>query len=248
LLSDADTAEGLTPAPPAIDGRIADFRDELAAGLRQPLDTPADLGAAEACFRRLLPFSRRAGITRLADLTGLDRLGLPVAQAIQPAALSEVTSLGRGRSMAHAAIGAIMETLERHYAELVPATSAVLGSADELAIPEGLFDRQLDDHATSAWRSKPTLWIMGYDLCLRHSQMVPLELVHTRYTDPPPDFDGLFLRTTTGLACHSTWHQATAHALLECIERDAIARAFDTHGFFDRNRLSPRASVPPLIT
>ncbi len=224
---------------------LDEFAAEVAANRR------ASLGRAEVdppgeYLRRLLPICRHAGITRVADLTGLDRLGLPTVQAIRPAALSEVTSLGRGRSMAHAAIGAIMETLERHYAELVPATCAVLGSADELAIPEDLFDRQLDDHATSAWRSKPTLWIMGYDLFLRHTQMVPLELVHTRYTDPPPDFDGLFLRTTTGLACHSTWHQATAHALFECIERDAIARAFDTHGFFDRYRLSPESLGPAI--
>ncbi|MHC2572625.1 MULTISPECIES: YcaO-like family protein [Rhizobium] len=238
MLSDADTAEGLTPAPPAIDGRIADFRDELAAGLRQPLDTPADPGAAEACFRRLLPFSRRAGITRLADLTGLDRLGLPVAQAIQPAALSEVTSLGRGLTLMEAAVGAIMEGLERFFAERIPSSDCFLATADELRIDAALLENLLLPHAGTAWRSLPIPWTLAVDVASGAPQPVPLELVHTCYTDPEPQGDGLFIRTTTGLACHSTARDAFAHGLFECIERDAIARAFTTHGFFDRRRIA----------
>ncbi|WP_028749107.1 YcaO-like family protein [Rhizobium mesoamericanum] len=219
-----------------------EFAAEISANLGSSLVREAD--PPDKYLRRLLPICRHAGITRIADLTGLDQLDLPIAQAIRPNALSEVTSLGRGQSITQAAIGAIMEALERHHAELVPANSAVLGSADELAILEGLFDSQLAGRPTPGWRRTPTLWISGYDLGSGRNQMVPLELVHTRYTDPPPDFDGLFLRTTTGLACHSTWHQAVAHGLFECIERDAIARAFDTHGFFDRYRLAPEALGP----
>jgi ribosomal protein S12 methylthiotransferase accessory factor len=228
------------------DKLLGEFAAEVSSHLSSSLskdDTKVD---PDTYLRRLLPICRQAGITRIADVTGLDRLRLPVAQTVRPAALSEVTSLGRGRSIAQAAIGAIMEALERYYAELAPARSAVLASADELATPEGLFDSQLDDRASTAWRRTPTIWIAGYDLRTGCSQMVPLELVHTRYTDPPPTFDGLFLRTTTGLACHSTWHQAAAHALFECIERDAIARAFDTHGFFDRYRLDPESLGPAV--
>lgn len=221
------------------------FTAEVAAHLFSPLAQEAQDDPGNY-LRRLLPICRHAGITRIADVAGLDRLALPAVQTIRPSALSEVTSLGRGRSVAHAAIGAIMEALERCYAERVPAESTVLGSADELAIPEGLFDSQLVNSTNSAWRRTPTRFIAAYDLRSGLRQMVPLELVHTRYTDPPPDFDGLFLRTTTGLACHSTWYQAAAHALFECIERDAIARAFDTHGFFDRRRLAPEGLGPAV--
>ncbi|SEI08313.1 ribosomal protein S12 methylthiotransferase accessory factor [Rhizobium tibeticum] len=216
------------------------FAEEVTVHLSSPLAREAEDDPG-IYLRGLLPMCRHAGITRIADLTGLDRLTLPAVQTIRPNALSEVTSLGRGRSIQHAAIGAIMEALERYYAELLPAKSAVLASADELAIPEGLFDTQLVNSTNAAWRQTPTLWIAAHDLRSGSRQMVPLELVHTRYTDPPPDFDGLFLRNTTGLACHSTWHQAAAHALFECIERDAIARAFSTHGFFDRHRLAPES-------
>ncbi|MBZ9791964.1 YcaO-like family protein [Rhizobium sp. 3T7] len=239
----------LSTDEPTYDISPSELLGEFAAAVAAHLGSllfEAEVDLADEYLRRLLPICRHAGITRIADLTGLDRLGLPVAQTIRPSALSEVTSLGRGRSITHAAIGAIMEALERYHAELVPAKSTVLGSADELAIPEGLFDRQLVNSTNPAWRQTPTRWIAAYDLCSGSRQMVPLELVHTRYTDPPPDFDGLFLRTTTGLACHSTWHQAAAHGLFECIERDAIARAFDTHGFFDRHRLAPESLRPAV--
>ena len=74
--------------------------------------------------------------------------------------------------------------------------------------------------------------------CLhRRLKPVPLEVVHTCYSDPPPSGDGAFLRSTTGLACHTHAYNAFLHGLFECIERDAIARAFVTHGFFERYRL-----------
>ncbi len=86
------------------------------ASLTSPDSDPEE---AAAYFRSLLPLCRHARITRIADLTGLDRIGLPIIQAIRPAALSEVTSLGRGMSKASAAVGAIMESLERFYAEAI---------------------------------------------------------------------------------------------------------------------------------
>ena len=81
----------------------------------------------------------------------------------------------------------------------------------------------------------------------RDPKPVPLELVHTRYSDPPPAGDGIFLRSTTGLACHTHAPKAFLHGLFECIERDAIARAFVTHGFFDRYRLGLSTSFGPRI-
>ena len=220
------------------DELLANLAEDVASNRVSPLyheEKPTDLAAF---LSRLRPICRQVGVTRIADLTGLDRLGLPVAQAIRPHALSEVTALGRGPSIKHAAVGAIMEALERHYAETIPVDRIVHSSADELDVPEMLFDRQLTGpHPT--WRQAQIPWIAGQDLMTGSRRMAPFELVHTHYTDPPADFDGLFLRTTTGLACHSSWHQAVAHGLFECVERDALARAFATHGFFDRQRLSP---------
>lgn len=196
-----------------------------------------DPGDAEAYFRSLLPLCRRARITRIGDLTGLDRIGLPVIQAIRPAALSEVTSLGRGMFGASAAIGAIMESLERFYAEAIAASRVFLSTAEGLGIGTGFFDGFCLAACRQTWRDREIAWIMGVDMVTGAPKPVPFELVHTIYTDPPPSGDGVFLRTTTGLACHRSDFAALRHGLLECIERDAIARAFETHGFMDRMRL-----------
>ncbi|WP_343214108.1 YcaO-like family protein [Ensifer oleiphilus] len=211
----------------------------MVAGLRTPVSRAPGPHEAEQCLRAILPLCRLARITRLGDLTGLDRIGLPVVQAVRPAALSEVTSLGRGLAIAVAAVGAIMESLERFYAEAIPPERVFSATADALKIADGLFENLLARDRRGNWRQQTIPWITGIDIAAGVPQPVPLELVHTCYTDPPPAHDGLFLRTTTGLACHRTVLDAFLHGLFECIERDAIARAFATHGFFDRMRMSP---------
>ncbi|APG85011.1 TPR domain-containing protein [Sinorhizobium americanum] len=133
-------------------------------------------------------------------------------------------------------MGAIMESLERYYAEAIPADRIFLATAEELEIANGLFDT-LVVAGSEDWRSRTIAWIMGVDVATGHALPVPVELVHTCYTEPPPVHDGWFVRTTTGLACHVDAHSAYLHGLFECIERDAMARAFATHGFFDRMRI-----------
>ncbi len=225
--------------PPDVDETLAAFRGAIAIGLQRPLSAE-EPDEDDQCLRKILPLCRGAGITRLGDLTGLDRIGLPVVQAVRPAALSEVTSLGRGIAKASAAVGAIMESLERFYAEAIPSQTIVQATANELSIADGLFETLLAPGHCGNWRARTIPWITGIDIATGLPQPVPLELVHTCYTDPPLASDGLFIRTTTGLACHVTARDALLHGLLECIERDAIARAFATHGFLDRMRMSSR--------
>ena len=221
------------------DGRLARLHCAVVSNLHNLLSPPSDLDETTQCLHKILPLCRRARITRLGDLTGLDRIGLPVVQAVRPAALSEVTSLGRGFWMAGAAVGAIMESLERFYAEAIPPELVFRATADEIKIADGLFENLLAPDRRGNWRARTIPWVTGIDIAAGLPQPVPQELVHTCYTDPPLDQDGLFIRTTTGLACHMTVLDAFLHGLFECIERDAIARAFATHGFFDRMRISP---------
>jgi YcaO-like protein with predicted kinase domain len=223
---------------PAVDAPPPEWAAALLAAAHELLPhPPAD--NHEDQLKRLLPFCRRFGITRLADITGLDRLNLPVVQAIRPAALSEVTALGRGASLVQAAIGAIMEACERIFAEAIPASRTISATADELALAPGLFEGLVRPGGADGWRSRRLPWIMGIELPSGEAAPVPLELVHTRYTHPPPKGDGVFTRSTTGLACHRSGREALLHGLFECIERDAMARAFRTHGFFERHRISP---------
>ena len=63
-------------------------------------------------WRDLMAMREALGITRIADITGLDRLGIPVMQAVRPFSLSNAVSQGKGASLAQAAISAILESAE----------------------------------------------------------------------------------------------------------------------------------------
>src|SRR5215510_1476306 len=61
------------------------------------------------------------GITRLANVTGLDHIGVPCWMAVRPLALSLSVSQGKGLTHELAQISALMECIEVHHAEhLVP--------------------------------------------------------------------------------------------------------------------------------
>jgi YcaO-like protein with predicted kinase domain len=140
-----------------------------------------------------------------------------------------------------------MEALETSFAERVPEGAAFTATADELAIAEGRFEHLLRSEAPREWRRIPLSWTMALNVLTGEKEPVPRELVHSCYLHPPLAGDGIFALTTTGLACHTCVREAFFHGLFECIERDAIARAFETHGFFDRYRIRLTASIGPEV-
>lgn len=50
----------------------------------------------EVTWERIRPILRTLGITRVADVTGLDDVGIPVHQAIRPASHTLSVSQGKG--------------------------------------------------------------------------------------------------------------------------------------------------------
>src|SRR5215472_9591286 len=75
--------------------------------------------APDETLRRIKPLLPRAGITRLADVTGLDWIGLPVYQAIRPNSRNISVSQGKGLTRAQAKVSALMESLESFHAECI---------------------------------------------------------------------------------------------------------------------------------
>lgn len=170
---------------------------------------------------------KAAGVTRIADLTGLDRLGIPVHAAYRPNAHSYAVQVGKGRTRDDSYASAMMEAIELFHAEqLEPKLIA--------ATYEELFLRKVDggDRVTS-WRElkktsesrfRPDLkieWVSALDFASGEFVYVPYELVHARYAPPYDKGAGCFLRTTTGLASGNTMTEATIHGLAEVVERDA---------------------------
>src|SRR4051812_26482809 len=139
----------------------------------------------EQTWRRFAPMATRAQITRLADLTGLDTLGIPVFAAIRPMGRSLSTQQGKGITADAARISALMESLETWSAEhvdkpIVRASAKALGpravDVRKLPRPRGRLDRD------ARWR-----WVEGWDLVADRAVLVPEQAVtlDTTFTRPP---------------------------------------------------------------
>lgn len=179
------------------------------------------------------------GITRVADITGLDRVGIPVVQVTRPCSLSNTVAQGKGTSLGRAAISAILESAESFFAERIERFDIVEASAAALGMSHARFALHVRDDAPADWRDRVTAWVAADDLLRGGRHLVPLELVHTAYVVPPSPTDGIFIATTTGLAVALDTRDAVTHGVLECVERDALARAHRIHGFFQHGRIDP---------
>ncbi len=176
----------------------------------------------DATVRRTERFMGPMGITRLADITGLDVIGIPVVQAVRPNSRSISVSQGKGLDLDSAKASALMESIETYHAERVD-RPLLLGTwaelrcrysmADVTAIPRAPRSR-FHAHAR-------ILWIQGTNMIDGEPMIVPHEAVHTDFTVPPPAGAGCFAMTSNGLASGNHMLEAVSHGLCEVIERDA---------------------------
>ncbi|HYZ61003.1 MAG TPA: YcaO-like family protein [Acetobacteraceae bacterium] len=159
------------------------------------------------------------GVTRLADQTGLDTLGIPVVAAMRPNSRSVAVHQGKGLSKAAAKVSALMEAAECYHAETceLPLRWARPGALANAVDPQRLA-RTRDDIGDA-----PFLWVEGRDMVSGRTGWVPYELVHADYTAPQPAGSHLFQATTNGLGAGLAAAQAQLHALCEAVERDAVA-------------------------
>ena len=172
----------------------------------------------------LLPLLPRFGITRVANLSGLDRIGLPVVAVCRPNARSSAVFHGKGVDLVAAKVSGIMEAVETWHAETVQVPLR-FGSAEDLRPCVALIDTDgLPRRSTAAFSpDTPLLWVEGRDLLSEASTWLPFEIVHAAFTVDGPPATGCFAMTTNGLASGNTLGEAVGHALCEVIERDASA-------------------------
>lgn len=159
------------------------------------------------------------GITRLGNITGLDRIGIPVVVAVRPNSRSVSVSQGKGLDLPQAMASALMEAAEGFHAEeMAPGLRARyrdLAAREAVVDPAALCPagRRFDERAVIEWTS-------GWDLLRREPCWLPAEIVHTDYTRP---LDGYFLAGSNGLASGNHPVEAVVAAICELIERDAVA-------------------------
>ncbi|MET0410357.1 MAG: YcaO-like family protein, partial [Polyangiaceae bacterium] len=83
-------------------------------------------------FARLQPLFPLVGITRVANVTGMDSIGIPVFMVVRPNARSLSVSQGKGLSEGAAKISGVMESVEQWHAERIHLPLR-LARLDELA-------------------------------------------------------------------------------------------------------------------
>jgi ribosomal protein S12 methylthiotransferase accessory factor len=217
------------------------------AGTLKAFDSGTDRTVApQETLRRVRPLLRALGITRVADVTGLDRVGLPVVAVTRPNSRSVSVSMGKGPTPEAAEVSGIMEALEGHHAERVT-LPLVLAShreivtrgptADVTGLPRlsiGTFHEDL-----------PLLWMEGVNLLGGVRTRVPFEVVHTDFRVPLPTGSGAFFMSSNGLASGNHALEAVQHALCELVERDANT-LWHLGGGAAHERIDPGSIGDPL--
>jgi ribosomal protein S12 methylthiotransferase accessory factor len=182
----------------------------------------------------------RFGITRVADITGLDSIGIPVAVAVRPGSRSNITSQGKGLDRAAAKVSALMESIEACCAENVHGPLIWAHAREMQEAGRSIADfRNLSFHRSARFsETTRILWFEGRDLLTGSSCWLPFECVHTNFTLPRPAGSGHFTASTNGLASGNDAREAVVHGLCELIERDAQAIFSLDPECLDRRRLA----------
>ena len=167
-----------------------------------------------------------AGITRITEITHLDRIGLPVFSAIRPTSQEGSISIygGKGISVEHAKASAMMEGFERYSAEkqdentltgTVPEISSKgnIINIESLNLPKDFKKENID--------SLNLEWNICHDLISGDDYYVPSNAIYHPYTVEENSIRNLFKSNTNGLASGNSLEEAILHGIFEVIERDA---------------------------
>ncbi len=219
MIEPATPGDGFVPADPAThpplsyEGRTYRADKEFLWGTHRAMPPAATL-------ERIRPHLHHAGITRVADITGLDTIGIPVGVAVRPASGTLAVEGGKGATFEAAMASAAMEAIERFVAEstelpIEVATLAEVG--DRLPAPPAQFPLarfgRLSPHARYAWT--PMWDVAGGGSWLVPSAHVGLQVEPLLIAESP------WAPTSNGLASGNNLPEAVCAGLYEVIERDA---------------------------
>jgi ribosomal protein S12 methylthiotransferase accessory factor len=178
------------------------------------------LVSPEETLERISPHLHDFGITRCADITGLDCIGIPVYVAVRPQGRVLQTANGKGLRHVDAVVSAQMESIEQWHAEnpAVPFRRASLAELRRSGAPF-VPPRALEGFAGAAHFGATVVldWVEGEDLLSGQAVWIPA-------------FAGYYYRhqhfvySFNGLASGNHIIEARLHGLYELIERDTLAR------------------------
>jgi ribosomal protein S12 methylthiotransferase accessory factor len=178
---------------------------------------------ATSLLARLTPALVAAGITRVAELTHLDRIGMPVFQAIRPMSRALSVHQGKGATTADARISAIMEGIESCAAETVEPNGpiAAFGELPPHERAASLASYGWARAPLDGFESRPCRWHAGFRIADGRQCYLPFDLVTQDFAADP---DTPFVRSSNGTAAGASADDAITAAAFELVEREAQAR------------------------
>jgi YcaO-like protein with predicted kinase domain len=192
---------------------------------------------------RMRPFFSELGITRVANVTGLDAIGIPTVMVTRPNGRSLSVHQGKGAELAAAQASGIMEAAEHHLAEHI-ARAPTLATAIQIAERGRVVELASLPRSVVELRPDDTIgWMMGEDLATGEAVWVPHEMVHLDLRLPLPAGSGHFALGSNGLASGNRQCEAVIHGVCELIERDALTLFYQEPAAVQAMRRVALASV-----
>jgi ribosomal protein S12 methylthiotransferase accessory factor len=179
--------------------------------------------APSETLSRIRPHLLEFGVTRCADVTWLDRIGIPVFCGIRPRTRTVQVSNGKGLTPVDAQVSCLMEAIEVAHWESPPAAALQRASRRELVARGEAVVRPeaLHGYAGAEWftEGRRIDWVQGEELLSGRTVLLPAS---SAYVAPPPT---LFRPNSNGLASGNSLTEASLHALYEVLERHFISKA-----------------------
>jgi thioglycine synthase len=182
-------------------------------------------------LQQVTPLCKKIGVTRICNITYLDKLYIPNYSAVLPGTedLFWVYS-GKGPTYSHAKASALMESIERYCALSSKGTrTPIRGTHAELSksYNKVLHPDEVVEPTRSNYNVNESIieYLAGFDLLNMEDVLVPAELVFSRYSPKFPSINAFLYSHTNGLASGNVIEEAICQALCEVIERDAVSIA-----------------------
>lgn len=210
-------------SPPTLQQWLADdLRASTVKGFRDGAQRWVAPQETHDRVQRLMP---ALGMTRVAHVTGLDVIGIPVTMVCRPNGRSLAVAQGKGPDRLSAAVSGMMESLEHFHAER-PSLPLRLATLAEMGLGAPLVDVSgLQQWPDSGFHPHlKMLWAQGYDLLQRQDVWLPYDAVHLDGTPPALPGAGCFVVSSHGLASGNHPAEALLSALCEVVERDSACR------------------------
>lgn len=183
----------------------------------------------EETLKKVNPLVKQIGITRVADITDMDRLRIPNYSAVLPGTEDYIwVYSGKGPTKNHAKASVIMESIERFSS--LPANyegKILTGKYKELSKSYDVlkYDEVIEPLSFQLTDEMNMDYCIGYDLINQKDILIPSSLAIFRYNPNPPSINPYSFFHTNGLASGNVMEEAICHALCEVIERDAVSIA-----------------------